>query len=92
MSLTSKIIIVALLSIPGVIISYILFFILGGILIPDECYYHSNDPNWFINLMYDFPGWNGFHPYPSNFQFGLILLLGIYLAYLFSKKALKYNA
>jgi hypothetical protein len=73
----------------GIIISSMLFYIAGNILIQDGCYYHSNKPNWFTNVMFDFPSWNGCHPYPSYFQFGLIILFGIYLSYLFCKKVMK---
>lgn len=85
----NRILLITLLSIPGVIVSYMLFFILGNILIPDECYYETHASNWFIELMFDFPSWNGCHPFPSTFQFMLIILFGIYLSYLFCKRRLK---
>jgi hypothetical protein len=86
---TNKIIIISFLSIPGIIISYILSFFIEGIVIPDECYYESHDSNWLIELLYDFPSWNGYHPYPSTFQFVLIFLTGIGISYVFCKKVLK---
>lgn len=68
----NKIIFLILFSILGIIISYIALFLIQLLLIPDECYYHQNNTNWFINLLYDFPSWNGCHAYPSTFQFVLI--------------------
>jgi hypothetical protein len=86
---TTKLITLLILSIPGFIISYLLAFLIESILIPDECYYETHNSNWMIELFYDFPGWNGFHPYPSNFQFALMSILGIYLSFLFCKRVLK---
>jgi uncharacterized membrane protein YedE/YeeE len=85
----NKIIFLILFSILGIIISYIALFLIQLLLIPDECYYHQNNTNWFINLLYDFPSWNGCHAYPSNFQFVLIFGFGIYLSYQFCKRILK---
>jgi hypothetical protein len=89
LSKINKTFIISLLSILGIIVSYILFFFLEFLIIPDACYYEMHDTNWFIDLLFVFPGWNGFHPYPSNFQFSLIFGFGIYLAFIFSKKVLK---
>ena len=89
MSKINETIIIALLSIPGIIVSNILFFFLEFLIIPDACYYEMHETNWFIDLLFVFPDWNGFHPYPSNFQFSLIIGYGIYVASLFSKKVLK---
>jgi hypothetical protein len=85
----NKIFFLFIFSIVGTIISFLFFSIIGSMLIPDDCYYHQNDTNWLIDLLYDFPGWNGFHPSPSNFQFVLIFGFGIYLSYQFCKRVLK---
>lgn len=85
----NKIIFLILFSIPGIITSYILSYFIELILIPDDCYYHEHETNWLIELLYDFPSWNGLHPYPSTFQFVLIFGFGIYLSYLFCKRVLK---
>ena len=34
--------------------------------ISDECYYHSNDTTFMIELLFDFPASNGYHPVPSR--------------------------
>jgi hypothetical protein len=85
----NKIILLITFSIPGIIISLILAYFIQLLLIPDECYFHQNDANWFIKIMYDFKSSNGGHPFPSNFQFVLILGFGIYLSYHFCKRVLK---
>ena len=91
MSRTNKIITIIFLSIPGIIISFILFFLLQSILIPDECKYHVENIPWFIELMYDFPSWNGCHPWPSNFQYGLIFICGIFLSFVTTNKLISKN-
>jgi len=90
MNKTNKIILISLISIPGIIIIYVLAFLLESLIIPDECYYETHNSNWFIDLFYDFPSWNGCHPYPSNFQLILIFISGIYISYFFCKKVFKF--
>lgn len=59
-----------------VVIYFILVhFVLYPILIPDECYYHSHDTPFIIDLLFDFPAHEGFHPVPS--VIGYILSFGI---------------
>ena len=91
MSKINRIIVIILLSIPGIIISFIIFYILEIILIPDDCKYHFDDKNWYIRLMFDFPNWNGNHPYPSNFQYFIILFFGVFLSYYISNKFISKN-
>jgi hypothetical protein len=91
LSKTNQFIIIVILSIPGIVISYIIFYLFESILISDECKYHSEDASWFIELMYDFPSWNGCHPWPSNFQFGLIFTFGIFLSYYTTNKLISKN-
>ncbi|WP_394759436.1 hypothetical protein [Flavobacterium sp.] len=81
-----KIGLIFVFSIPGIIVSYLLSFILENFLIPDCCDSEYNSPNWIIELLYDFPSWNGCHPYPSDIQFGLIYSLGIWIGYFIYRK------
>ena len=69
-----------------VIIFFFLNFIAESIFIPDTCYYHMNDGNYFFNLFYDTPSWNGGHPYPSNFNFLFTIFLGIFFGVILSKR------
>ncbi|PZO27361.1 MAG: hypothetical protein DCF13_11715 [Flavobacteriaceae bacterium] len=85
----NKIIFLILFSIPGIIISMFIFSLIESLLIPDSCDVHHSSNNWLINLLYDFPSWNGCHAYPSTFQFVLIFGFGIYLSYQFCKRILK---
>lgn len=89
MTKLNKKIFLIVFSIPGIIIIYFLSYLIELILIPDECFFHQHETNWFIELLYDFPSWNGCHPYPSNFHFLLIIVFGIYLSYQFCKRVLK---
>jgi len=81
-----KLILIGVFSIPGIIASYLLSLLLESLLIPDCCLSEYNAPNWIIELLYDFPSWNGCHPWPSNIQFGLIFSFGIMIGFFIYKR------
>lgn len=63
-------------AISGIAFSY---FVLWPILIPDQCYYDVHETNWFIELFFSFPAYEGYHPFPSLFNlllFGFVGSLG----------------
>lgn len=86
MNKSNTIILTLLLCVPGIIISFLIFFLLGSVIFSDECYHESSKMDWFIELMYDFPSWNGMHETPSTFQYVLIVVVGISLSYFTVKK------
>ena len=71
-----RIILTGLISI--VIYFILVHFVFYSILIPDECYYHSHETPLIIDLLFDFPAYEGFHPVPSII--GYILSFGIGIA------------
>ena len=69
--MTAKQIIIVLLSVfAGTVLAFVFnFFILDTILIPDPCYYHSHDTNKVFDIFYDLPSSEGYHPFPTKFNF-----------------------
>lgn len=61
------------------------FLILYKIFIPDPCYYHLHEPGLLFNIFYTLPSWEGYHPFPSLFNFILTLTLGAGFGVAFSK-------
>lgn len=58
----------------------IIYFLIGNfimipIFIKDYCYYHSHEIPFHINLLFDFPPSEGFHPVPT--KIGYLLFGGI---------------
>lgn len=56
------------------------FYILEDWIIPDPCYYHGRS-NWFFDLFYDKPAFNGGHPWPSKFNYILTFIVGVLIGY-----------
>ena len=57
-------------------------FIIDPILIPDPCYYHSNEASFLINSLYDFPASEGFHPVWNWKYYLLIIMTGLGISFL----------
>lgn len=91
MSKITKIFLFIISSFFGIILAYIINFGLELIIFPDICYYHSHPTNIFIDLFYDFPSWNGSHPYPSTFNMIITILFGIYIGYFLTNRYLNYK-
>ena len=56
--------------------SIVFHYIITPILIPDECYYHSQETSILIDLLYDFPAIEGFHPVPSLMGYFVFSTIG----------------
>ncbi len=65
------------------------FFILEKILIPDPCYYHSHDTNKVFDIFYELTAGEGFHPFPTKFNFIFTLTIGAVSGLTFSIYKLK---
>src|ERR1043165_1818876 len=77
------------------LIPYVLFAIIGSalafllnifileplLIIPDYCYYDTREPGFLINLFYDFPGSEGYHPVPSRLNILLTIVIGAFAGY-----------
>ncbi|MCR6641236.1 MAG: hypothetical protein NVV82_20115 [Sporocytophaga sp.] len=82
--------IVSLSTLTGMTIAIIAnFFILDKILIPDPCYYHNHKTNIIFDMFYDLPAHEGFHPYPTIFNFIFTIALGGMCGYVFSSKKIR---
>lgn len=78
---------ISLTGLISVVLYFILVhFVLYPILIPDECYYHSHDTPILIDLLFDFPASEGFHPVPRVIGYILSVGIGIVLAQWWKKK------
>lgn len=76
-----KLVLIAIGAIAMCFFSLLIF----GLLVPDECYYHTNKMNYFMSLFYSSgPGDNG-HPFPNKLNFIISLLIGGFLGYWFYK-------
>lgn len=74
---TKQIAIVILSTLAGAILAFLFnFLILDKILIPDPCYYHSHRTNKVFDIFYELTAGDGFHPYPTPFNFIFTLTIG----------------
>ena len=79
----------------GAITALILNFVfIERLLIPDPCYYHTNDTNSVFDLFYTISAAEGYHPSPTLFNFLLTVGIGIVLGLLLDRaveKRLRYS-
>ncbi len=70
--------------------------ILEPIFIPDPCYYDVHKIPTLINILFDFPSYEGYHPVPSKWGFILFGIIGgisgSKLAEIYTKKAILKNS
>lgn len=89
MSLKQKII-NTISALAGAIIALFLnFFITSYILIPDPCYYHTHDTTLLFDIFFDLTSSDGYHPFPSLFNFILTIIVGALLGLKISISILK---
>jgi hypothetical protein len=53
------------------------YCIIEPILIPDSCAYHAEDTSNLFNLLYKMDSIDGYHPFPTLFNFLLTMTLGV---------------
>ena len=53
------------------------------LLIPDPCYYHSNPTNWFFDIFYVLKAEEGYHPFPTMYNFIITVMLGAALGLIY---------
>ncbi|HCS21536.1 MAG TPA: hypothetical protein DIW47_13415 [Bacteroidetes bacterium] len=85
MTATQKFLVI-LYTLSGAVLAFLFnYLILDSILIPDPCYYHSHEPGLLFHLFYDLPSSEGYHPFPSVFNFIFTLTIGALSGLAFSK-------
>lgn len=47
------------------------------VFIPDECYYHTNEPGFLVELLFSFDSENGYHTFPNMLNLIVTLILGL---------------
>lgn len=85
-----QIVLVILLAIGGIVLAFLFnFIILDKILIPDPCYYHTNDTNKVFDIFYELNSGDGYHPFPTMFNFIFTATIGAILGLIISIYKLK---
>ena len=81
---------VFLFAITGVILALLLnLFVIENILIPDPCYYHTHDTNKIFDVFYKLTAEEGYHPFPTKFNFIFTASIGALLGGVYSIQKLK---
>ncbi|MBO9703179.1 MAG: hypothetical protein J7604_23395 [Sporocytophaga sp.] len=85
-----QIAIVCLSTMAGMVLAFVFnYFILDKILIPDPCYYHNHETNKIFDFFYNLPSSEGFHPFPSIFNFIFTMIIGAICGFILSVKKIK---
>jgi hypothetical protein len=68
----------------------LLYFFVGDLFlqmlfIPDSCYYHDHQTPLYIELLFDFPSSEGYHPVATKFGYLLAGFIGFILGKIVSK-------
>lgn len=68
----------------------LLYFFVGDLFlqmlfIPDSCYYHNHQTPLYIELLFDFPSSEGYHPVATKFGYLLAGFIGFILGKIVSK-------
>ncbi len=80
-----QIAIIILSTFAGTVLAFVFnFFILDKILIPDPCYYHSHDTNKVFDIFYELTSGDGYHPFPTKFNFIFTATIGAIFGLTFS--------
>lgn len=73
----------------GLLVAFVLHFMMEGILIPDPCAYHGEKTTQFFDLFYKMTSDEGYHPSPTTFNNVLTIALGLVLGIYINKKIAK---
>lgn len=91
MTLTKKILFLTSLTILGSILALAFnIFVVERILIPDPCYYHSHETNIIFDVFYDLSPDEGYHPFPTMFNFIFTMILGSVAGFIIALKTINY--
>jgi len=70
----------------GLLVSFVLHFMIEGILIPDPCAYHGEKTTQFFDLFYKMTSDEGYHPSPTTLNYVLTITLGLLLGFFIDKR------
>jgi hypothetical protein len=85
-----QIAIIILSTLAGTVLAFVFnYLILDKILIPDPCYYHTHDTNKVFDIFYELSSAEGYHPFPTKFNFIFTATLGAIFGLTFSIYKLK---
>ncbi|MFI0429806.1 hypothetical protein [Mariniflexile sp. HMF6888] len=73
----------------GGCLTLIINYYLYDLIIPDPCYYHNHQANFWINLFYNTGSITNGHPEPNIFNFLFTIIMGLLIGnmiYNYSKK------
>lgn len=85
-----QIALVILSALGGIVLAFVFnFLILDKILIPDPCYYHTHDTNKVFDIFYELTSSDGYHPFPTKFNFIFTATIGAILGLTISISKLK---
>ena len=85
-----QIALVMLSALGGIVLAFVFnFLILDKILIPDPCYYHTHDTNKVFDIFYELTSGDGYHPFPTKFNFIFTATIGAVLGLTISIYKLK---
>jgi len=60
--------------------------VLFPLLIPDYCYFDMHETTFLVEVFFDFPAYEGYHPVPSTIGYLFFGLMGGLIGYKFLKK------
>ena len=87
--IAKKVAIIILSALGGIALALVFNLILYKILIPDPCYYHDHDTNRVFDIFYELTAGDGYHPFPTKFNFVLTATIGAIFGLTFSIYRLK---
>lgn len=80
-----QIAIIILSALAGTVLAFVFnFLVLDKILIPDPCYYHTHDTNRVFDIFYELTPAEGYHPFPTKFNFIFTAIFGAIFGLTFS--------
>ena len=80
-----------LLAITIIMAAMIVYWIAGNLIlypfmIPDPCYYDTREIPFLIELLFDFPSSEGYHPVPSRMGYLVFGVIGLFFGLQLNKK------
>jgi hypothetical protein len=85
-----QIALVILSSIGRIVLAFVFNFLIQyTIIIPDPCYYHTHDTSKMFDIFYELTSDNGYHPFPTMFNFIFTASIGAIIGLITSMNKIK---